>query len=107
MLDGELRPLQPEAGYPVVCAETKEKRIVSVYGDRVVQADAAPGTLILVNGTTNGRLVVELGEALGETALAVRDCRGRLVRETSANLCAGLHRLDVPPAGSAVLRQRR
>lgn len=105
LLDGDLRPLHPESLYPVVIASTPSKRVVAVYQDTPVSpGDDVPIQLYLVNGTLGDRLVLELEKDLGERYLEVSDTRGRIVRAERIGIGAGLHSIDVPPAGLVSLR---
>ena len=104
LLDGLLEPRQPALLYPVVVASTADKRIVAVYSDVIAEVgSAAPAQLWVVNGTRRERVVIELAEPLGPRTVIVRDCCGREVHRRQVDLSAGVHRLDVPPAGSLAL----
>ncbi len=107
LLDGKLMPRHPELLYPLVIATTSSKRIAAVYNDVVVNpGSGVPAWLTLVNGTLGKRVVLELDDDLGVRSLEVRDCRGRLVKADKVRLEPGLHLIEVPPAGLAVLRER-
>ena len=106
LLDGKLQPLHPELLYPVVIAGTGKKRIIAAYADMVLRPGPdVPDVLWLVNGTAGAGLVLELSDDLGPRRLTVRDCQGRVVREEDVTLGAGLHRLAVPPSGTACLQR--
>jgi hypothetical protein len=40
----------------------------------------------------------------GSRGIEVHDCRGRVTRTDTIGLETGLHRIDIPPAGVAVLK---
>lgn len=104
LLEGKLQPLHPESLYPVVIAGTVGKRVVAVYQDIVVRPGTdVPTRLMLVNGTMNDRVVLELAEDLGERQLEVRDCLGRVVRSDTVHLSSGCHVIGVPAAGLSTL----
>lgn len=104
-LDGTLEPRRPEAIYPVVLARTGEKLVAALYAEAVASLQGElPPTLILVNGTLGGVVVLELDRDAGSHEIEVRDCRGRVVRTESVKLTEGLHKLEVPAAGVAVVR---
>lgn len=104
-LDGTLEPRRPEATYPVVLARTGEKLVAALYAEAVASLRGElPPTLILVNGTLGGGVVLELDRAAGSREIEVRDCRGRVVRTESVEWTEGLHKLEVPAAGVAVAR---
>jgi alpha-galactosidase len=105
LLDGALAPRNPEALYPVVLSRTDAKEVAAVYGDAVVGLEEeVPLTLLLVNGTLKERVVLDVFLDAGTRKLEVRDCRGRVVRAESVELTGGLHAVEVPAAGLAVLR---
>lgn len=105
LLDGELAPLHPDALYPVVLARTDEKLAAAAYSDAVVPLEGGlPATLLVVNGTPKDGVVLRSDRDGGERGIEVRDCRGRAVREGRIELEAGLHELDVPAAGVAIVR---
>ena len=104
-LDGTLEPLHPEAIYPVVLARTESKLAAAAYGNAVVTLEGEiPSTLLVVNGTLEEGVVLYLADDAGTRGLEVRDCRGRVTRTDSIALETGLHQIDIPPAGVAVLK---
>ena len=105
LLDGTLEPLHPEAIYPVVLARTESKLAAAAYGNAVVTLEGEiPSTLLVVNGTPEQGVVLYVAEAAGARGIEVRDCRGRVTGTDNIELVAGLHQIDIPPAGMAVLK---
>jgi alpha-galactosidase len=105
LLDGTLEPLYPEAIYPVVLARTESKLAAAAYGNAVVTLEGEiPSTLLVVNGTPEQGVVLYVAEAAGARGIEVRDCRGRVTGTDNIELEAGLHKIDIPPAGVAVLK---
>ena len=105
LLDGALEPHHPEAIYPVVLARTESKLAAAAYGDAVVSLEGEiPSTLLVVNGTLEEGVVLSLADDAGTRGIEVRDCRGRVTRKDSIGLETGLHEIDIPPAGVAVLK---
>jgi len=106
LLDGALRPLHPEANYPIVLARTPSKLLAAAYGEAVVPLEGeVPSTLLVVNGTLGEGVVLHLENDAGTRAVEVRDCRGCVTKSNSIGLEAGLLRIDIPPAGVALLEQ--
>ncbi len=104
-LDGALEPLHPEANYPVVLARTESKLAAAAYGNAVVPLEGAiPSTLLVVNGTLEEGVVLYLADDAGTRGIEVRDCMGRVTCTDSIGLEPGLHHIDIPPAGVAVLK---
>jgi alpha-galactosidase len=105
LLDGALEPLHPEAIYPVVLARTESKLAAAAYGNAVVPLEGEiPSTLLVVNGTLEEGVVLSLADDAGTRGIEVRDCRGRVTRTDDIGLETGLCRIDIPPAGVAVLK---
>lgn len=106
LLDGELRPLHPELLYPVVITSNRNRRVVAVYADVVVEPGREiPDELILVNGTASDQITLRLGEDIGTRDLVVSDCRGREGRRERLELHSGLAEVELPPSGVAWLHQ--
>src|SRR5918993_359305 len=104
-LDGALEPLNPEAIYPIVLARTESKLAAVAYGNAVVSLEGqVPATLLVVNGTLEKGVVLYVAEAAGARGIEVRDCRGRVTGTDNIGLETGLHRIDIPPGGVAVLK---
>ena len=105
ILDGGLTPLEPQSAFPVVLSATPNKLLAAVYGAAVVPVLAnAPATVLIVNGASYDRVVIEAAGALGKRRLSVVSCTGASVCDREVELGAGLHRIDVPPNGYATLR---
>ncbi|MBA3845514.1 MAG: hypothetical protein H0X45_02590 [Planctomycetes bacterium] len=101
LLDGELRAQSPELNYPLVTATSADEQIAAAYADTVVPlADRA--FIAVVNATRGTRLVIETPD-LGERRVRVSDCQGRVVSDARMRLGAGVHRMDVPAAGSIAI----
>lgn len=104
-LDGAIEPRHPEAVYPVVLSRTDTKLAAAAYGNSVVPLEGSlPQTLLVVNGTLENGIVLELAGDAGTREMEVRDCMGRVTRTDSISLETGLHQIDIPAAGVAVLR---
>ena len=95
LLHGAFRPHHPEAGYPLIEAETAEERIVAVYlRGYVAPLGAADRRIYLLNGTPADEVAVESvaeaeGETFGPTGLRVGTVR----------IAAGCSRVKVPSGG--------
>jgi hypothetical protein len=48
--------------------------------------------------------VLNVADDAGTRQIEVRDCRGRVTHTDSIGLETGLHHIDIPPAGVAVLK---
>ncbi len=105
LLDGLLCPLSPTLLYPAVLASNEYIQIGAVYGPAVLPLPSpSRPTIFLVNGTLEDRLVCEVKEDAGPYSMRVSNCQGALIREETFDLRAGVHSLQVPPAGLAEMR---
>lgn len=105
LLDGDLIPLEPGFLYPAAIAANANKLIAAWYGSSAVSIpSASQEDMVLVNGTLSDCVVLDLGESAGRRRAVVRDCTGKLVRDETVQLRAGLHRIEIPPAGAAEMR---
>jgi alpha-galactosidase len=108
LLGGRLQPAHPEGLYPLVIATTEAKRVCAAYQELVIAPGAGvPAELFVVNGTSAGRLVLELAESIGTRRIDTFNCRGECVGSDLRELGAGLHPLQVPPAGLIEIRSGR
>ena len=105
LLDGTLEPLHPEAIYPIVLARTESKLVAAAYANAVIPLEGEiPSTLLVVNGTLQQGVALFLVDDAGARRIEVRDCRGRMTGTDYIELEAGLHQIDIPSAGLAVLK---
>ncbi len=100
LLDAELEPASPELLYPYVMARGNHSALLALYDTPL----ARPGLLqsdelLIVNGTTESRLILDLPEAYGPCHILVHDCTGRVCRDEKQSLPAGISTQQVPPSG--------
>jgi len=106
---GELRPVGPELLYPVVQAARGDKTVIATYHDAIVPL-APPKKAgdahewIIVNGRLKESVYAEAVCPLGIASVTVKDCCGSVVSEHKLELGAGLHKLPIPPSGTASIR---
>ncbi len=104
ILDGDFEPSGAGFLYPVVTARSREKVLCACYGTRHARVAGAGGKrVILVNGTFDDSLILDAAEDLGTRRLRVFSCTGAPLAGRDEPLTAGLHRIEVPPAGIAIL----
>lgn len=105
LLDGLLEPLHPELLYPLVIARTPQKWAVAAYHDTVIPLSGdLPEQVLVINGTLNLRLVLELDRDAGAILVNIRDCQGVAVAELNLVWGSGVYALEVPPAGVIEIR---
>ncbi|MCL7975546.1 MAG: alpha-galactosidase [marine benthic group bacterium] len=101
LLEGTFVPYAPLANYPLIEAVGDGKRIVALYGDRVVHLPKSHGrrALDLINAGHRSRVIVEVGGSLGRFDYRVFDTMGREFGASSVELSPGVYRFSVPRSG--------
>lgn len=104
LLDGRIEPLQPQHGYPAIISQTETKVAAAAYANGFVPLpDVSERTLVLINGTLEKRVVIELPAALAARQLRIWSCTGECVLDQTRDFTATAHTLPIPPAGTAVV----
>ncbi|WP_405057784.1 alpha-galactosidase [Kribbella sp. NBC_01505] len=96
---GVLLPSRSDARYPQVRA-VGATTVVAAFTNPVVQLEETDRSIVLVNGGSEPRLLVE-GAGPGPVDLVVSDCSGVEVFRGTTTPPAGLWVVDVPTAGVA------
>lgn len=99
LLDGSLRPMEPESLYPLVYAETADKQIVAVYQKRIVTLDADYPAIDLINGAMTDEIVVKVETLIGRRTVTARNCMGEITESREMDLVPGVYALSVPESG--------
>ncbi|MBQ5648326.1 MAG: alpha-galactosidase [Alistipes sp.] len=96
LLHSDFRPYHPENCFPILEAESKKERIITVYQEGVVVDAGAPkGSIYIINATGEEKPVVELQKA--PRKVEYFDTYGNVVK--GEELVAGLQRADIPVSG--------
>ena len=107
LLDGDLKPWHPEAWFPLVEVSNEREQLAAVYANTVVElGDPLKEKLTVVNGTLEGRVILDLAEDAGPCKVQILDCQGQVVIEDERNLAAGLTALEISPAGLAIFERK-
>jgi alpha-galactosidase len=107
LLGGRIRPLYPHLLFPLVLADTDKKLVAAFYAPMPLRLDERiPEQFILVNGTYAPEVLLDLSRPLGSMRMTVTSCTGEAMGESRVDLVAGMNRLAVPAAASAVLTRR-
>lgn len=108
LLNGRLEPYHPELLYPLVVASDADKRIAAIYHRTVLTIDLEESqTMIIVNGTRSGGVYIELMAEIESRPMEIKDCMGNVVERSELRLSAGIHALEIPPAGVMILSAGR
>jgi alpha-galactosidase len=105
LLQGQLKPFQPELGYLTVEALTDDSQLIAVYANVVANLTFPPRPKILiVNGTLKSGVVLDSNISPSRTyRQKIYNCEGDLLIDTTLQLETGLNRLLIPPSGLAIL----
>lgn len=102
LLHSAFRPHHPEAGYPVIEAESDDERIIAVYlPDTVVTCGRIDKPVHIINGTGESRVILRL-ENKPNKVLAY-DALGNPV--TAPEIVVGLQEIVMPVSGRLELLQ--
>lgn len=99
LLGGKLEPEHPELLFPLVKATANNEICYVSYGQNVIRLDRSDASYLLVNGTLSDSMVVRVQEDMSKRIMRIQDCQGVIVSEANIELRAGLHEVEVPPAG--------
>ncbi len=96
LLHSDFRPYHPENCFPILEAESKKERIITVYQEGVVVTSGAPDRdIYIINATGEEKPVVELQKT--PRKVEYFDTYGNVVK--GAKLVAGLQRAEIPVSG--------
>lgn len=101
LLDGELMPYNPEMNYPMVSAETEEKKITTIYvGEKIIPGPTPGQAMFVVNATPGDKVLlkVEQKEKRARKAL-IYTVTGELIKEERVALDKEYQEFRVPPSG--------
>ena len=100
LLHSSFKPYHPEAGFPILVAESKDERIVGAYQENfVVEAGKADRTTYIINATGVEKVAVELTGK--PKKVEYYDTYGNPV--AGAKLVKGLQNVNIPISGYAKL----
>ncbi|OPH58325.1 glycoside hydrolase [Paenibacillus ferrarius] len=107
LLDGKLSPLNPELLYPTVRAEANDKTIVVSYHDAMVTLDEVlhVSQIIVINSRMKEGLYLETKDSLGSVRIEIYDCCGNTVNTRTETLRSGIHPMNIPATGYAVIKK--
>ena len=106
LLNGELKATAPELLYPIIESSNDATKLIAVYADVYVKSGIdLPEEFILVNGTLNDEIILDLEEDLADVNIESYNCMGQLTRKYQTNLSKGLHRIETEKAGVVIVRK--
>lgn len=105
LLDGAFTAYRPSANYPILKSALDDKIIYGLYNDMVLEIDNTFPQIDVINGKQTRKVVLSLDDDLGLCQIKIYNCRGQMEREYQRQLGRGLHALDLPPAGLAMIEK--
>jgi alpha-galactosidase len=88
----------------MVSAVTPTQYLLAVYQESIIHLeDRLPNEWILINGTYNNRLFLEVKEDLGSRRVQVHNCSGEELQVEDITFTRGIHILQVPTGGIATV----
>lgn len=104
LLDGELMPAHPEHLYPSVQARGAEKVVAVLFAGAGLSIEGPlPETTIVVNGTLQEGVLVELPGDSVVRSCRLLTCTGKPLPPAGLALATGWNHLPIPPGGVAIL----
>lgn len=108
LLDGEFRAHGIFAKYPLISAQNKDKLIVGLYDNQVVEfGDDVLSSIDIINAKKSTRVVVNVPVDLGKYKVTIKDSMGKVQDAHEADLRAGVLSFDVPVSGMLSLESTR
>jgi alpha-galactosidase len=104
LLDGKISPRHPEFFYTSVISETDTKVAGAAYADGFIRLPRIGSRkLILVNGTLENNVVIDVPDTLNERKVSIWSCTGEQRPVVTRSFAPGVHTLQIPPAGTCVI----
>lgn len=101
LLDGKIMPHHPQHSFPVIVSETDDKLVGAAYADGFIPLpEVGDKKLILINGTLENRIVIDLPSGLGSKSVKVWSCTGEVLMDEEQSFAEGACTVKVPPAGT-------
>ena len=107
LLTGHLTASRPELNHPALTARLGDRAVLAVYADVAVavaeDGHPTPRQILVLNGGTVDRVLLDAHSHLGPYAVAINDCLGQTVYAGHVDLSPRVHPLAVPAGGTADL----
>lgn len=104
LLDGKLKPFNPDANYSIVSAENDKKSIVTAYSNPMFETDNSKKEIVFINGTGAGHLYIK--GISGVYRYKVYDCMGNIITETKTRFDGNVAMFDIPLSGMIVIEKQ-
>jgi alpha-galactosidase len=100
LLDGEFRPYYPQHLYPVIDAETSDKKVTAYYSAYGLKTGShLPPKYLIVNGTLKDAVILDVEADFGNKLVTSRNCKGEILSAEEISFTKGVRKLKISPAG--------
>ena len=107
LMKGDFSPQKPDELYPVLKAQNKDKAVIGLYGNDMIETDGFEDlqAFDVMNARNKTQVVLLNNQDLGAYHLQVLDCMGKVISEREINLTKGAVAIDVPASGLVKMRK--
>jgi len=106
LLDGAFIPASPQLNYPVLSAETADKKIAVLYAASSISIDdKTPPKIDIINAKMSREIVLISKQMAGNYKFEIKDCRGTRTDSGKLMLRTGANLFEVPISGMICLEK--
>lgn len=98
LLDGDFKPSNPGANYPILTSVKDNHQITTVYEDIVVTVEQEITKLNIINAKGSTEVVVDF-KSSKTGRITIYDCSGNICLEKEMNFAKGVIKLELPVSG--------
>jgi alpha-galactosidase len=107
LLDGEFCPYYPQKLYPVIEAETEQKKVTAYYSNNCLRTGShLPAKYIIVNGTLGNSVILDVEANFGFKTVTYGNCKGEILKTENVIFTKGVWKLEISPAGFIIIEGR-
>ncbi len=103
LLDGDLTASGPSENYPLIKATSKEKQIIAVHANIVIELSGEKDYIDIINGKTSENTTLEVLNNHKTYQVLIYDCLGNKVQSNVKALKKGVISIKVPISGMITL----
>ncbi len=103
LLDGDLKASGPSENYPLIIASSKEKQIISVHVDFVIELSSEMTYIDIINAKTSENVILNVINDLKTYQVSIYNCLGNQVQDKVKILNKGLISFKIPISGMITL----
>ncbi len=103
LLDDDLTASGPSENYPLIKGTSKEKQIIAVYADIIVELSGEMTYIDIINAKTSENVILNVINDLKTYQVSIYDCLGNQVQGNVKTLNKGLTSFKIPISGMITL----